>query len=42
MSKVYIIGIDGGATTTTGVLFDDSGKTLKIAQTKGTNLNIFN
>ena len=26
MDRFYIIGIDGGATTTTGVIFDNYGK----------------
>jgi len=41
MSKLYFIGIDGGATTTTGVLIDNHGKTIGVFKTKGTNLNIY-
>ena len=41
MSELYFIGIDGGATTTTGVLIDSQGKTIGIFKTKGTNLNIY-
>ena len=34
----YFIGIDGGATKTTGVLFNSTGKTLSTATDLGTNL----
>jgi len=36
-----IIGIDGGATSTRAVLFNDSGLTLGYAIGKGTNLNLY-
>jgi len=41
MSKLYFLGIDGGASTTTGVLIDNNGKTIGVFKTKGTNLNIY-
>ena len=36
MDRFYIIGIDGGATTTTGDILDYYGKTLGTFKTKGT------
>ena len=36
----YIIGIDGGATKTFGVLVDGSGNTLAKANQTGTNLSL--
>ena len=36
----YIIGIDGGASKTTGVLVDDCGNTIGHSKQVGTNLSI--
>ena len=41
MNELYFIGIDGGATTTTGVIINNYGETLGVFKTKGTNLNIY-
>mgnify|MGYP002841504734 CR=1 FL=1 len=40
MQNKYIIGIDGGASKTTGVLFDTRGNTIKYKLTLGTNLSV--
>ncbi len=40
MKDKIIIGIDGGASKTTGVLFSSSGKTLAYQTCQGTNLSI--
>ena len=37
----YIIGIDGGASNTRGILMNSDGETLSSGYEKGTNLNIF-
>ena len=37
----YIIGIDGGASKTRGILFTQSGETIATAFEKGSNLAIF-
>jgi N-acetylglucosamine kinase-like BadF-type ATPase len=40
--EIYnIIGIDGGATSTRGVLFTDNGETLSTIMQKGTNLALY-
>ena len=36
----YIIGIDGGASKTQGVLFTETGQTLASAREKGSNLSL--
>ncbi len=41
MQNKYIIGIDGGASKTRGILFTDTGETLSAAFEKGSNLAIF-
>ena len=38
---MYILGIDGGATNTTGCIFTGEGDTVASIQTKGTNLNLY-
>jgi len=40
MKDRYFIGIDGGATKTVGVLFDNNGKTLSSYFVEGSNLSI--
>ncbi len=39
--RYFIVGVDGGATSTRGVLFDQTGETLAIAYEKGTNLSVY-
>lgn len=39
--KYYIIGVDGGATKTDVVLFDDSGNTLATLRGSGTSLTVY-
>ena len=41
MEKKYFLGIDGGGSNTTAVIFDDSGKTIAESFNKGTNLSIY-
>ncbi|MBI44638.1 MAG: hypothetical protein CMG66_00530 [Candidatus Marinimicrobia bacterium] len=41
MSNQLIIGLDGGGTKTTCVLFDHKGFTIDIASDKGTNIYVF-
>ena len=41
MNENYFLGIDGGATNTTAVIFDDSGKTISTSISIGTNLSIY-
>ena len=38
--KYYIIGIDGGASNSRGVLFSDDGKTLSTVLDRGTNISL--
>ena len=40
MQNKYIIGIDGGASKTTGILFDTKGNTIKCKSALGTNLSV--
>ena len=37
----YIIGIDGGASKTRGILINEKGETLSTAFNKGTNLAVY-
>ena len=37
----YIIGIDGGASKTRGILINEKGETLATAFDKGTNLTVY-
>ena len=39
--KQLIIGIDGGGTKTTCILFDDSGNTVDLINGAGSNLYVF-
>ena len=39
-NRFYIIGVDGGASKTQGVLFTETGKTLASAIAKGSNLSL--
>jgi len=41
MKNKYIIGIDGGATSSTGILFDATGQTISSVNTSGTNVSIY-
>ncbi len=37
----YIVGVDGGATSSRGVLFNELGETIAISYEKGTNLSVY-
>ena len=37
----YIIGIDGGASNSRGILFNNKGETLAIVLEKGSNLSVY-
>ena len=41
MQDKYIIGIDGGATNSTGILFSTNGQTIDRVNTLGTNVSIY-
>ena len=41
MQDKYIIGIDGGATNSTGILFSTNGQTINRVNTLGTNVSIY-
>ena len=41
MQNKYIIGIDGGATRSTGILFSQTGQTISSVNTSGTNVSIY-
>jgi len=41
LSEYYIIGIDGGATRSHGVLYDEQGRTLAHAPAQGTSLTVY-
>ena len=41
MQNKYIIGIDGGATNSTGILFSINGQTINRVNTLGTNVSIY-
>ena len=41
MEDKYIIGIDGGATNSTGILFSTNGQTINRVNTLGTNVSIY-
>ena len=38
--KFYIIGVDGGASKTRGILFTDAGETIASIIDKGSNLSV--
>ena len=40
-NRFYIIGVDGGASKTQGVLFTETGQTLASARDKGSNLALY-
>ena len=41
MKQRYILGIDGGGSNTTAVIFDDLGKTIAVSFEAGTNLSVY-
>ena len=40
-NNFYIVGIDGGASKTQGILMNENGETLATAFEKGTNLAVY-